>query len=1140
MTSIEALLGRVDMTQARLLLVRTDLGDVICTLTLLGFAQAEGRIVEVEDPTQDGVVFIYKTQEYANIDKVLTTMLNGEYLRVVNESNCDASPFSVVASINDNNVILAFAAAACNPPHIPTDSAADQPDQTAAWDVWLKSRYDNLQDNTIENTKFISYFVATSTHAHQFLHLFTSAAFKHIPALSYLALMVPESITLFAPLYYPVYKPDKLTQNMVICDPSMQGDPDDSQHNYFVKITSKLAKNTGLYMCTRENLLPKFVVRKALLEDWDDLLPILVNQHVIQSKDEQYTLSDILNPKTNSDAALVAEVAGKSVGFMKCSRDVDSQFLLKNFDLEGMLREKLSNKSKIFCISIFALSDNADQYSLEILKHAFVTYADCEYAVILVPPKANSFQLLNFFERIPTKPQSDADYCLFVASRMGIVSKITVRTASGDEDVTIARKFLTKAFKPSLARNPSSRSILDDTTDSSPINNTTTCMIAELDSTIIAVATLESSSNARPIVDQFHLDAFCDVAIQKTMLESKPVVLKEFIVQEGYRTRARWIFEEVMRLNGTSVILHFQDVENFDDSKRILKEEFVPVPRRRQIVFPRNLRDGKAVPPPIRENLQILTMPLIYEPQVMVNRRIVIMGSSDISLALIDKLVYNGYLTCTQVYLISPDGINIKGPQDGLVSHRCYSHLWLEESGLSQYTTIIKDHATSIDRVSKRVNLSGGTSVGYDYLVIAQDSQFTLPAKLSSSNVYTMNPSQLDAAWEAVEDFRKRTATEGGDNQKVFVYGRDIQAFATIEGLLRRGIQGKSIVLGTPTSSLSCFPDKRVFEVILASLHAQGVVYVEDATFMEFVKDFVTLDVKGSPKTVEGVSLVLVADTKTLDSDTFKCLHSSSLVVDGLLTIDEHFRTDDIFIFSAGNITRPKSSYKTRWSHSPFDLHEVGSRLGDLLLHLVNPHYFHDVTPSTRMEFKDAKRVEAYLPGGLHYLHFAKPALAGSEPTPGRDLIIDKPELGFFKIRIDTQHFIEAVTYLGHREVPVDNYLCLYQLDEKYLNHLVSRFDEGIVEDFVGYPSFLSQAWALPIYHDKFADYVAKTRDLVVSSNNDAFKGIMSKLEASLHLKSSLNQNELYESLVKSGGASAWDERIYDFLLSCEIFESFP
>ncbi|TPX43381.1 hypothetical protein SeMB42_g04738, partial [Synchytrium endobioticum] len=66
----------------------------------------------------------------------------------------------------------------------------------------------------------------------------------------------------------------------------------------------------------------------------------------------------------------------------------------------------------------------------------------------------------------------------------------------------------------------------------------------------------------------------------------------------------------------------------------------------------------------------------------------------------------NGYLAFTQVCLISTCGIQVRGPNDGLVNHRGYSHLLLQESGLSQYLTTIKEAPTSIDRTRRRVRLS--------------------------------------------------------------------------------------------------------------------------------------------------------------------------------------------------------------------------------------------------------------------------------------------------------------------------------------------------------------------------------------------------------------------------------------------------
>jgi hypothetical protein len=63
--------------------------------------------------------------------------------------------------------------------------------------------------------------------------------------------------------------------------------------------------------------------------------------------------------------------------------------------------------------------------------------------------------------------------------------------------------------------------------------------------------------------------------------------------------------------------------------------------------------------------------------------------------------------------------------------------------------------------------------------------------------------------------------------------------------------------------------------------------------------------------------------------------------------------------------------------------------------------------------------------------------------------VIDNPDYGYFRIHVDAHNYIRSLTYLGKRKVPIDNLLCLYGLHEKYLNRLVSRFDEGIIPDFV-------------------------------------------------------------------------------------------
>ena len=75
---------------------------------------------------------------------------------------------------------------------------------------------------------------------------------------------------------------------------------------------------------------------------------------------------------------------------------------------------------------------------------------------------------------------------------------------------------------------------------------------------------------------------------------------------------------------------------------------------------------------------------------------------------------------------------------------------------------------------------------------------------------------------------------------------------------------------------------------------------------------------------------------------------------------------------------------------------------------------------------------------------------------------------------MDTLGFIQSVTYVGKEDLFSENLLSLYGMHEKYLNRLVSRFDEGIIPDF---KTFFNEPWAQPLFHDRFRAYMKRLRD---------------------------------------------------------------
>ena len=55
----------------------------------------------------------------------------------------------------------------------------------------------------------------------------------------------------------------------------------------------------------------------------------------------------------------------------------------------------------------------------------------------------------------------------------------------------------------------------------------------------------------------------------------------------------------------------------------------------------------------------------------------------------------------------------------------------------------------------------------------------------------------------------------------------------------------------------------------------------------------------------------------------------------------------------------------------------------------------------------------------------------------------------FCRIRVDPRGYIYSFTYLGTRNIPLQNLACLYGRHEKYFNRIVARFDEKVIPDFI-------------------------------------------------------------------------------------------
>ena len=83
---------------------------------------------------------------------------------------------------------------------------------------------------------------------------------------------------------------------------------------------------------------------------------------------------------------------------------------------------------------------------------------------------------------------------------------------------------------------------------------------------------------------------------------------------------------------------------------------------------------------------------------------------------------------------------------------------------------------------------------------------------------------------------------------------------------------------------------------------------------------------------------------------------------------------------------------------------------------------------------------------------------------------------------------IDSVTYIGSEPVILQSLWSFVGLHENYLNVLTARYEEGIIPNAV---EFLSENWAIALYHEWFGDFCLRMRQRTQSMSD--IQGILEK-----------------------------------------------
>ncbi|KAJ3173742.1 hypothetical protein HDU88_002831 [Geranomyces variabilis] len=844
----------------------------------------------------------------------------------------------------------------------------------------------------------------------------------------------------------------------------------------------------------------------------------------------------------------------------------------------------VEKRPNAFCVSLFSIAAPYASQAHQLVKAAFSAFPDRDYCVVTTATVAAEIPLLRTFVPVPARRGMSDGNVLYVANRFSVLDTPVVTIARAkEEDLSDVDTFVDE-----LQGQDDLRAAFRTATEnrgSAAVSVTGEPLAGQLVGVVITTG-IDYPEEKKQWTDQFEIADYTPANL---------AFVRAVLLNPLFVSCSRWVLEEVMRQTGLHALLHAvpyavesenPTVVHLTDAatQAVAKREFVPVRPRREIAFPNNLRDGVPVPPPLPCSLRVLAAPLLYERKIVVNTRIVVVGASDCGLGFLDKLAYNPRITFTNLTLISTNGLPFT-ERDGnvpYVSHRCFGTSELVQLGLPDHVRIVRGTVEEVDRLARRCVLEDGSVVNYDYVVLTPGVQFNITSLGTGAaalhGIYTMNQGEDEDALDIA-------CAKSGEGRYV-VYGRDMQAFAGVEMLLSRGVPGHKISLVIPPLRLpvSCFNNAVIDSKVRDVMNALGVSTHDGYALERIESEFgaVTGVVLRSPSNkpsklaIRPVHAILYADDRSVAPGTFRVINDSCLVFDGRLVIDKWFSTPDSAVFAAGTVTKYSSRYQTTWEHSLCDSREVGATLAEIMLprfdqslevnRALAEEASKDATlekkapPPSPLRFTSAKKTVALLAGNLQYFHFDKPSLAShtlefraQQADYGRDLVLDTltatpngPTGSYFRIHVAPSGIIESVTYLGKQRLPLGNILCLYGMHEKYVNNIVSRFDEGIISDFA---SFLEKDWALPLYFDRFGEF-AKDLDYELHSLREkedpgegAIAEVLDTLAEQLDTGVQMTDEEqraLYKAFDCASGRKVLDTKVFEYLVECEVYRSFP
>lgn len=370
--------------------------------------------------------------------------------------------------------------------------------------------------------------------------------------------------------------------------------------------------------------------------------------------------------------------------------------------------------------------------------------------------------------------------------------------------------------------------------------------------------------------------------------------------------------------------------------------------------------------------LFVLTRRLLDEPKDRVNSRIVLVGASDTALACLETLLTQPHLDFTSITLVSktgfPTGFAL-GDKGGQPQWRPwkgnYDQQQLARLAMNARVHVIEGTVVDINCADQLVVMEDDSVVPYEYLLLTPGLQDSLAKirlhaitehsaadpttgggdKKADTDDDITERFQLQGLYSALEPTHGPEAMQflahRANDRPVIVYGSTLTAHCTVQKLLFESVPASNIVWVSdkaPSDTSWCCGDRMVQQRMETELRDAGVhvlpqlelVAVEH--YRGFISSAIFTDLSSSdaanPRASQAAgapqlhlgpypgsvridcNMLLSASAGDVDFHILRAVTENSLVYDGGIVVDNHFRTARERVYAAG----PAAKFSRRFT----------------------------------------------------------------------------------------------------------------------------------------------------------------------------------------------------------------------------------